>query len=302
MTRRCLGIYCLMLLISCNEKYRSEFVLQPPPGSSYQLTVTTEDLQQDETDTLPFTSETIEFTLLPKQKDSLYDFTLIVKKIESQQPATVTIPMKNGGFMVRSTGTMQTLSTDAVTDTAGQDWFRIIPRIVDDSVHININRFGEIRMFTGYEKIKRKIIDATGDDPRNISPLVRRYVGEDAMTDLVNQLFFYLPGRKIQPGDDWVKNIVMIENAPVKYSHRIRVKDIKNDTVQLTVQSVVSSRLGEGGRLILEGELSGTISASYRTGLFIDLELSENSVVHTDSYDRKIVRRIRAALRQSPAR
>jgi hypothetical protein len=289
------ALYCL--LICCSGKYSGEFALQPPPGSAYQLTVTTEDLRSDETDTLPFTSETLTFTLLPNQKkDSLCNLLFIVKKIETQQPATETIPMKNGGFMVQATGAMQTLSTGSVSDTAGQDWYRIVPRIVDDSVRLYINRVGEVRYFFGYEKIKRKIVAATGDDPRNISPLVRRYVGEDPMTDLVNQLFFYLPGRKIQPGDSWVKNTVMIEKTPVKYSNLITVKDIKNDTVQMTVKSIVSSRLGQGGKLILEGELTGTINASHSTGLLIDLELEENSVVHTDNYDRRIVRRLRATL------
>jgi hypothetical protein len=289
----------------------TDLYCNPPPGSSYQLTVTTEDLQPDETDTLPVTaSETITFTLLPKQKDSLYDLTFIIKKIESQQPATETIPMDNGGFMVRPTGSMQFFSTDrarkpdtgTITNAAGQDWYRIVSRIIDDSVRVTTNRLCATSMSAGYEKIKRKIVGATGEDPRNISPLVRRYVGEDVMRDLVNKLFFYLPGRKIMLGDQWVKNTMTIEKAPVKYSHLIRVADIKNDTVMLAVKSVVSSTLGEGGKLILEGELTGTISASLSTGLFMELDLSENSVIHADSYDRQIVRRIYATLHQSAAR
>ena len=134
----------LVVLISCNEKYSGDFLLQPPTGSSYQMTVTMEELN----DTAVINSETMEFTLATKQKDSLNDFNFIVRKIETQQPATRIVPLENGGMMVQSTGMREILSTAAIQGNQG--WYNIVPRIVNDSVLVTINRIGQIRMFTGY--------------------------------------------------------------------------------------------------------------------------------------------------------
>lgn len=274
-------------LVACKGKDDNLFILQPTPGQDYHLTVSIEESNPSTT------TEVRDFTLTTRQKDSLCIFNFIVNRIRLTQPASEMVTGKKGQFMVRPAGKQETISSDS------NDLMR---RLVGDSVQLTINRLGEVRMFTGYENIKRKIVAATGDDPRNISPHIRGYIGEDAMTDLVSQLFFYLPGRIIKPGDQWVSNKMLIEKAPVKYSHLIKVKDIKEDTVQLTVQTVVSARMGEDGTFFGEGELSGEITASLSTGLPEKIELTENFVTHTKYYDTKKKRIIRASMRQSPSR
>lgn len=282
-------------LMACNDKEDDSFALQPPAGSTYQLTIETEE-------ELIHSKKTMEFTLQTGPADSFQHFNFIVKKIAITQPESEMVSGKKGEIIVRPTGRLEMLSTHQSNNGANKEWYNYVSRIIGDSIQVTMNRLGEKTAMDGYANIKNKIIAATGHDPRNVAPILRNYIGPEVMTDLIGQLFFYLPDRKIHLGDHWVKNIVLIEKSHVKYSHLIKVEDITGDTVKLSVQTEVSARMGDGGTLYVEGKLSGKVIASYSTGMPVNLEMHESSVMHTNYEDRKTERIVRASLRQSPLR
>jgi hypothetical protein len=297
---------CLLfiLTIACGQNEKPAFALRPGyPGAQDFSVVTTESTRRDN-GAWDSVQHRMDFTLIPlKRVDSLHTFNLVFLRIEAVRPGTAMIKGEKGGIAVVSTGKPVLLSTALPADSANinEDWFDLMSRVINDTMQVTMNDRGEVRAVKGYEAIRNKIVKQTGKDPRNVGTTLRQYISQEAVTDLMNELFLYLPGAVIKPGDQWVKNITFIQKAPVKYSHLVKVKEIKEDTVDLSVQSVVSSRLGEG-KLIVEGELIGTIRASISKGLPRLINLTENSVMHTDSYDVQRKRTVYAKVSQSPAR
>jgi hypothetical protein len=158
-----------------------------------------------------------------------------------------------------------------------------------------INNRGEVQQVTGFQKIAERIARKSGIDIRTVRQYLRDYIGDEIVRDLLSQLFFFLPGKKIQKEDRWVKNITTTANTPVKFSYLVTASDIdiENDTVKLNVQSVISAKTGEEGRQYGEGEINGVISASHSTGMPYHFELIQTITTHTDRYDvtnKRIIR------------
>ena len=286
-------ICCLVIsLASCKQEGGRRFQLDTALGKSYHFLVTIEEWQGINSDTPSPTRLTYAFTLKVREHaDSMQAFDFVIDGIVDARPATRLIKEENGSVTVVLSG-----KNELVNDSNAN-----MTQFVKDTLQLNMNHSGEVRLVEGYEAIRNKIVKLTGSDPRTVGSVIRKYVGVEAVTDLVNQLFFYLPAKEIKLGDQWVRNVTLIEKAPVKYSHLIKVKDITGDSVHLSVQTVVSSRLGGDGKLIVEGELSGEVMASYSTGVVYTLYLQENSVIHTDTYDVKKKRTISVIVTQSPA-
>lgn len=239
----------------------------------------------------------IEFTMQKlRDKDSSSVMKLVIDRLWINQPAIETAESKDGSIIVMPAGTWIKLSTD---DTVAdqkipgllpeyyETWTKILPKLKGDSLEIVINNRGEAGQVMGFERIAGKIARETGVDIRVVKRYLYDYAGNRSIYDLLNQLFFYLPGKKIQKGDHWVKNVKLIANAPVKLSHLITVKevDVVLDKVLLQVQTVVSAKTSEEGRQYAEGVLTGVISANYSTGMPIRINLTQIVTTHTDQDD-----------------
>jgi hypothetical protein len=254
----------------------------------------------------------IEFTMQKLQdKDSSSVIKLVIDRLGIAQPAIQLAESRDGSIVVMPAGTWIHLSTEDSTADQKIDgllpeyyetWAAILPKLKGDSMQVIMNSRGEAEQVTGFERITEKITRETATDIRVVRQYLDDYAGNESVRDLLNQLFFYLPGKKIQKGDHWVKNVTMTANAPVKLSHLITVKevDIERDEVLLYIQSVVSAKTSEEGRQYGEGELTGYITASYRTGLPHRIDLIQIVTTHTDQYDVVTRRVIQAPRYWSP--
>lgn len=59
----------------------------------------------------------------------------------------------------------------------------------------------------------------------------------------------------------------------------------EEDAVQLSVKSVISAKTSQEGRQYAEGALTGSIAASYTTGMPYNIYLTQQVTTHTDQYD-----------------
>jgi hypothetical protein len=278
------------LIVSCDES--KNFSFNPDAATLYHFTIETDETSGQDADNLPPPqSKELRFVIqLSQLVNGDRVFNLAYERIAVTSPQTIMNPRADGSAdFIR--GVMTTFSTDSArnytawsNDAMRTHWYQVVPGIIGDSVKVAVNASGRVEDTWAYEPIRDKITAATQKDSREVSQLIRDYVSPEALTDLVNGLFWYLPGRKIKVGEQWVSNIEYKQHAPVKHSHNITVQSIKDDTAFLHVHTIVSGRLGEG-RLITTGEMEGTLSASVTSGMPYQMEMAESVVWHTDKYD-----------------
>jgi hypothetical protein len=98
-------------------------------------------------------------------------------------------------------------------------------------------------------------------DKNDVKYFLQEYVGEKIIKDDLNELFSIAPNHNEKTGDSWVRNIMLINKAPVKLSNMYTIKEIKDDSVYLTLNSVVSARAAENATPFMEGNGTGKITA-----------------------------------------
>lgn len=280
-------------MLSCSESKRADdrFAFKPPIDSLFHFTL----LIRDSSGNSAWKSQWIQFSLqMIAEKDSIKTMKLVVERLRITEPGILMAGSKKGTIVVMPAGTMVTLSTDtSENQTTGSDpgyydtWTRILPLLKGESLQVQMSNQGEALQVTGFDKIAEKITAATAIDRRTVRQLLYDYAGNESFRDLLNQVFFFLPGRKIQKGDQWVNNVTMIANAPLRLSNLILASHVnrEEDSIAVEIQSVVSAKLSEEGRLYADGKQTGKIAASHATGIPYNLQLTRTITTHTDQYD-----------------
>jgi hypothetical protein len=156
--------------------------------------------------------------------------------------------------------------------------------VVEDSLVIKCSSRGELVTVNGVEKILQKIAMTTGHDSRDVYSSLQDMFSTRAMEDLMKQLLFYLRGRPVLVGENWVNNYTLNAKAPVKYSNLITVQQLQGDTVLLHTKTAVSAWTGEGGRIFAKGDQWGTVKASLATGMPWLISMEDSLVTKTDYY------------------
>lgn len=290
-------------LASCKD-VEQPFSFNPMPDSIYRFSLDIVDSggmpDNASRDSLEF-----EFTLQRTgQRDSLVIMNLGFERLSITQPGIQLTSMENGSITVLPAGTTVTVSTEEVDTTAiyedlfneyYSNWKAILPKLRGDSLQLTINSSGEVMRVTGFDRIAERIAAESGIDIRTVRQYLRDYAGNESIRDLVGHLFFFLPGKKIHKGDQWVKNVTTTAYAPVKMSYLVTAIDVdeKNNDIAVNVQSVVSAKTAEEGRRYAEGEMSGTIAATYDSGMPYLIRLTQLVTTHTDQYDVVSKRTIR---------
>jgi hypothetical protein len=297
MTRFYIPLVAAMLVsvFSCKD-VEDRFAFNPSPGSTLNFTLDIMD-SSGMTGNTAVKRQLIEFSLqYVQQKDSLYTMQFVFEGLSITQPGIQMTSAGDGSVSVLPTGTYVTISTEEADTTIAyeeelggyyQTWKNIMPQLRGDSLQVVINSRGEVQQVTGFERITDRIATATGTDVRTVRQFLGDYAGNESIRDLLNQLFFYLPGKKVQKGDKWVKNVVTTAKAPVKLSQLITAANIdeKSGEIELNVESVVSAKTGDEGRQYAEGKVTGKVAAKYNTGLPYNFELTQEVITHTDQYD-----------------
>jgi hypothetical protein len=217
------------------------------------------------------------------QGDTGIHFRLYINKISITAPAITMAETKKGTVIVMPSGRQVMLTTEdsvarddkgKILDEFYENKARIMPLLKGDSFNVDIEPWGEARQVEGFDKITENVSKATGIGRGEVKQYLRDYISDVAIQDMLNQLFFFLPGKKIQQGDSWVKNVVLVTKSPVKYSHKITVDSLKHK-VYLSLQSIVSARVSDDIPPYAEGELTGKIVAWPHTGLVDYIETTE---------------------------
>jgi hypothetical protein len=288
-----IAVIFISVLASCSgsKPVDDRFSFRPPADTIFHFTF----LITDSSGRVEPETQLIQFSLQKMgEKDSISTMKLVIGRLRITEPGITMAESKKGSIVVMAAGTMVTLSTDtSENQTTGSDagyydaWTRILPLLRDQSLQVEMNNQGEALQVTGFDTIAQKISAATAIDRRTVRQLLYDYASDESIRDLLNQVFFFLPGRKIEKGDTWVKNVTLTAHAPVKTSHLIFASYVnrEDDAIVVEVQSVVSAKTGEEGRLYADGEVTGKIAASHITGMPYDMKLTRLVTTHTDQQD-----------------
>lgn len=228
------------------------------------------DINNKRSDTM-----TVSFNLrLLQEKDSLLTLQLRIEQLKrSESKIAFILPGKTIAEMDK-----MNREWEAFKDTCRQG-------VIDDSLMIKCNNRGELVSVHGVERILQKIARTTGRDSRDVFSNLQHMFSTRAMEDLMKQLFFYLSGRPIQVGDNWVNTYTLNTKAPVKYSNLLTVQQMQGDTVVLNTKTAVSAWTGEGGRMFAKGDQWGSVKASLATGMPWIISLEDSLVTKTDYYN-----------------
>jgi hypothetical protein len=239
------------------------------------------------------------------RRDSLHvlDFRFIDLRVI--QPATEIKELPGKGFMMQRAGDRR---NDTISAGETASWskerhlpvhietkFRLLRAAMGAQSQVLISNSGEIKEVSGYDTIVSLLRHSEHEDRHAIHAALNEVIGTRAVSDLLTQVFFYLPGRELKAedkdkgADTWIKNYVLTAKAPVKYSHFITLYDSRNDSLHLKAEAEISAKAGEGGPVYATGNQMSTVIASLRTGMIYSGRFKEKTITNTD--EKYIMRR-----------
>jgi len=175
------------------------------------------------------------------------------------------------------TGKLPSGSTDFIALTAF-----LQKQLIADSFWVIMQTNGTVLRVDGFDSIVSRISMRFDIDRRTIWGMLHERAGNNAIRDMLTQLFFYLPAKPVKENDSWVKNIMVTLKAPVKYSNLVQVIKIDKDSIFLKVQTAVTAKTGEGGTIYEEGKRTADISVSKTTGLPFLWKSKEQTIYKSD--------------------
>lgn len=267
--------YIILILFSCckpaEKDKNTTLAFNPQLDSLYHLTATTVESGEwlGRTNS---NSKTLDFSLAcVKKEDSISTIRLVFKKI--------TLTTSNTKIVIEK----------IVGNPMMEDYFRFRDSLLrmaeGQSLLITCDQKGQVLTVAGFDKIVDRVTDSMRGERRTINGILRGVIGNKETEDLIRQSLFFLSGRNIKTGDNWVSNITLIAKAPVKYSNMIIVKEIKGDSVFLDIKTIVSAKTGEEGVVYAQGKQEGNAVVSLTTGIPYIISLNETTVTKTDHYE-----------------
>ncbi|HUR10786.1 MAG TPA: DUF6263 family protein, partial [Flavitalea sp.] len=168
-----------------------------------------------------------------------------------------------------------------------QKMLGILSDVMRDSFRVTIYPHRIETDVNGYDSLVWKVSKKYSMDRRDVRSILALHVGNYLVKDLLTEMFSFLPSKPIKTGDNWVRNFVLVQKAPVKYSNMFVVKEIKDDIVTLQVETVISAKTGEGGSVYEAGKRTGTILVHRTSGIPISWNSTEKTIYKTN-YDTLI--------------
>ena len=261
----------LLLLIlfvfrcSSGDKTGRTFNLNPPLHTAIQYSLSKSYSEPDRASRNSFDS--IVFTIIfVEVADSILSCKLYLNYLGSQFP---------GGRKIST--------ADSVSDKNwGRDYILAISflerQVLADSFWVVLQTNGTILRVDGFDSIVNRLSARFDIDKRTVRSFLKERVGNEALKDMLSQIFFYLPGKAVKKNDNWIRNVGVTVKAPMKYSNFIKVRNINHDTIVLNVQSAVTAKTGEGGTIYEQGKRTIEMHVSHLTGLPIEWSGMEETV------------------------
>jgi hypothetical protein len=266
MTMKHLFVSSLLLTVcfSCSNKI-PVLKFDPVLDSVYHYILETglTQMQSNTSDTM-WNSITIHFSLQCLQKeDSLRTMKLVFEGLKVMAPAMET-----------------TASKDTSLNPMHHSLYRAL---VSDSVFVLMDKQGQVVQVKGIEALVDRVVHKTQVEKSMANSSLRTFASPEAIRDMLNQVFFFMPNKEISTGDDWVKNFVLTSQAPLKYSNRVIVGRIRRDSVMLDIISTISPKTGEGGSLYEQGKQTGRMIVD-SSGMVWSYAAESATEYKTDSY------------------
>lgn len=150
---------------------------------------------------------------------------------------------------------------------------------------------GELLSIKGFEELRNRLSKLLQVDRRDVYSMLHEQAGDQEVERILNMVFMCVPGKTVNPGDTWIRNIMDNTRAPMKYSNLITFSERNNDTVQLKLQIAVSAKTGEEGTLYESGKGTGQMKVNARTGLPFDWSIEQETQyrTHYDTIIRKMI-------------
>jgi hypothetical protein len=227
-------------------------------------------------------SEKISFSLkLVRTVDSLYQLKLTFDDIRiTRPPMTMTL----GG--ITKTYTLDSIpSKETMENNFYQFNYYLLGLTKGLSLYIWMNKSGEVVQVQGFDKLADSIAVLSGSNKKDVKYALTDDVGDKTISDYLNQLFSIAPNHKENAGDSWVRNIVLINKAPIKLSNMYLINKIDGDSLFVHVTSSISGWAGENATTpFMEGQGEGEIIISRSSGVTYSYQLNSAAKTKTDSY------------------
>jgi len=225
------------------------------------------------------------------QEDTLYHLKLCFTKYKRERP-------DSGQAIEQDTVAYEPAPTAAqVKNDANMEiryWYSLAMGV---TVDVWMNKKGEVARVDGYNRIVDSVVARCAGDRRTIAYVLRNGLGEEAVRDYLTCVFPFVPARRMETGKSWVVDQTLTSMAPILLSNIYVLNRRSGDTAWLNVTTYLSARRSEQGLTYMKGKQTGTITASYSTGIPYKYRAEGETTIQTDKYYRLTRRSIYAVVR-----
>jgi hypothetical protein len=274
MRRKYLYVYLFTCSISCQSKSNT-FKLDPVAGEVYSYSITKTSSQE-------FTYQNV--------ANQIFDTVLLdigLERMKSNGDTITTCKLTFNNLKIIP----HPIKVSIIGNTKMEPYnlFAVLDSICDAlhglSVQVDITPDGNVATVHGMDELVTNISHNSKIDVNTVTRLLEDHVSVNAITDLLNRMLSIPRNQEVKVSDSWVEKIILITKAPIKLSNIYTVKNLTGDSVDIDIQSAVSTEREEGGNVYVKGKSTGEAILSYKTGMPYQYHTSMETITTTSYYD-----------------
>lgn len=192
-------------------------------------------------------------------------------------------------------------STDSAV-TCKLEWNRFIwigkskVNYIRDSIHalsseVVMTNHGKVKYLDGMQDIIADV-EKDSNTGKYLSGVIPDQISNDAIADMLNQIFSVIPERAVNGNNTWVTNITLVTNHPVSISNFNVLKSLDNDTATVEFKSNIFARPSPGADPYIHGSQEGKAYIRYATGVPYLYEARSEAITTTNYYDVKNIQNL----------
>jgi uncharacterized protein DUF6263 len=259
-------ILLMIFLQACNNQPQADqkFIFKPDSSKIYSITFSRQSgevLHIDNADTINNAEESAINLQLIRSVDSTYELKLTFENFTIKELPVTKTRRGNKTYFSKDTSVLAEKNPFQIQK---EHWLALTK---GQSVYVWMDNKGTVQRINGVDKIADSVSVLSKNDKKEIRYILKDYIGENIITDNLNQLFSIAPAHVEKIGDSWVRNIILINKAPVTLSNMYTINKVNGDSVYLDLNSSISARAAENAAPFMEGRGTGEIIISYSTGI-----------------------------------
>lgn len=221
-----------------------------------------------------------------------YEFSYKVNSVNDEGVAAITIKYEN--IFYETVTPQGSLSYDSKNPPAQMPpSLKGYAAVLGSSFDIELSPQGKVTAVTGLDKIVEAIL-ALGDfkspeEKTMAERQVRSQFSVDIMSQNVENIFFFFPGKDVSVGDSWVKENYVAAGVPRIMNYTWTLKSVENGLATISASATIKNdpKMSKQvqGEMIREikavGQQTGTIVVDLNTGWVqtVDMEQTYQSTV-----------------------